>query len=503
MMESRVGNMETKTSSLVLIMLLLVACAPQSAATPVPEPTSTNTPLPAARVEPTRTLEPTATAIALTGISLDACRHIVEAKISSTGILEILFESDERSAVSIISEFGFHDSGQQTSSALWSDDTQKAVPFSLPLDALDPKISADHRWIVFRRDVQPTQSEFWVIGLDGKTAKKLGFVRLDEELKARYPGALFSLDYGWIPNTDNFFYDVEVTYGSIPPLIIDKLVLVNVNSGKEIPLAIQSEIEVFRFSPDGSQMTILTDGELRAVSTENGSTQYTVQATLNDPTYSPDGRFIVDFIDECVLRIDARDGQQQIIPLKYTIMSTRTEGPAYGPLPDFVWADNSTLLITSLNFDKPYIFWPPVRHDPGWTFTIGQVDLISGTAHPIQTLNGDPSSAKISPDRKFLAFQKFQGVAPSQRMELLLVDLATGQILETIEDSVFEGWSPDSDEYIYSTGHPTNNGEIDNSKYYLGHIGKKPILMNWRVSGSFMWLDGNKLVMDCKICHIP
>ena len=501
-----------KKYSLLLSILItfLAACAPQRAVTPTPKHTSTHTPPPTA---PTQPLEPTATPITVNEISLDSCSQIVEAKISSAGILEVVFAGGDRSANNpIISEFGSGGGAQQTSSALWSEDAQKAVPFPLPPDALGSKISSDHLWILFRRDTGTTQSEFWVTGIDGKVEKKLGTVILDEEMKARYPDGLFGLDYGWIPNTDKFFYDVEVTYGTIPPLIIDKFVLVDANSEKAIPLTIQSEIEIFRFSPDGSQMTILTESELRVLSTQDGQEEYTIQASLNDPTYSPDGKYIIDFIDEGILRVKAQDGQQDIIPLKYTIMSTRTEGPAYGPLPNFVWVDNSTLLLTSLNSDERYIF-SLHKHDPAWTFTIWQVDLTSRTTHPIQTFSGDPSSAKISPDRKLLAFQKYKGVDESQTRDLYLANLATGKILETIEGGVFETWFPDSNKYLYTTGipyPPPGKGDPGVSdidiKYYLGQVGGEPILIHWNASGlerSVWWVDKNRLMMNCKIITFP
>ena len=496
----------------MIFITLLAACVPQSVVTPSPKLAATNTLPLTATIEPTLTPKSTATPLTVNEISLDSCRQIVEAKISSAGILEVVFEDSDRSVNPIISEFGSGGGVQQTSSALWSEDTQKAVPFPLPPDALGSKISSDHLWILFRRDTGTTQSEFWVTGIDGKVEKKLGAVILDEEMKARYPDGLFSLDYGWIPNTDKFFYSVEVTYGTIPPLIIDKFVLVDANSEKAIPLTIQSEIEIFRFSPDGSQMTILTDSELRVLSTQNGQEEFTIRASLNDPTYSPDGKFIIDFIDDGILRVDARDGEQQIIPLKYTIMSTRTEGPSYGPLPDFIWMSNSALLLTSLNSDEKYIF-SLNKHEPGWMFTVWQVDLASGTTHPIQTFSGDPSSAKISPDRKLLVFQKYKGAGTSQTRDLYLTDLATGKILETVEGGVFTAWLPDSNKYLYVTGIPypppgkgdpgTNKVEI---KDYLGEVGKESILVNWRASElewSASWVDKNRLVTNCKIITFP
>jgi len=146
-------------------------------------------------------------------------------------------------------------------------------------------------------------------------------------------------------------------------------------------------------------------------------------------------------------------------------------------------------------------------------FTVWQVDLASGTTHPIQTFSGDPSSAKISPDRKLLVFQKYKGAGTSQTRDLYLTDLATGKILETVEGGVFTAWLPDSNKYLYVTGIPypppgkgdpgTNKVEI---KDYLGEVGKESILVNWRASElewSASWVDKNRLVTNCKIITFP
>jgi len=510
---------------LLIFIVLLAACAPQSVATPSPVPVVTNKPLVTTTPtpEPTQIIESTPISIPMSEILLDSCRQIVEAKISSAGILEIVFEGNNNSlSNSVVSEFWFSDSGQRISSAIWSEDTQKAIPFPLPPGVFYAKISSDHRWLLFRHDATETQSEFWVIGMDGKDAKKLGSVRLDETIKAKYPDRYFSLAYGWVPNTDKFFYEVDVFYAEeYSPLIVDKFVLVDVNSGKTIPVTIPSDIQTFSFAPDGSQMAILTESGLRVLNTQDGRTLFTIQASLNEPTYSPDGKYILDFIDGGILLIDAQAGQQQIIPLKYTIISTRTEGPSFGPLPDFKWISNSTFIFSSLNLDERF-FFPIFKSDPNWTFTVWQVDLAGRTTHPIQTFNGTPYQASFSPDMKYLAFLKYEGTLPSQTKELILADLATGEILETIAGGVFEIWFPDSNQYLYTTNTinpspdpspdppPTlqpgkgDPGAIDIIiKHYLGQIGKEPVLANSSLFDlgryGWWWVDKNRLVADCKI----
>ena len=158
--------------------------------TPLPTPAVTNTPLATATSEPkpTQTLDPTPTPmIHVEKILLDSCTQIVEAKTSSAGIFEVVFAGSDISSIPIFSEFGYGMDAQHASLTLWSADTQKAIPFLLPPDILGPKISTDHRWILFRRDTGETQSELWVMGVDDKEEKRLVTVVVDKEIKAHNP----------------------------------------------------------------------------------------------------------------------------------------------------------------------------------------------------------------------------------------------------------------------------------------------------------------------------
>jgi Tol biopolymer transport system component len=318
------------------------------------------------------------------------------------------------------------------------------------------------------------------------------------------------LNYGWVSSTNKIYYTIEPGGGIGGPETYDTYALIDVDSGQAISLAKSGEASNIIFAPDGSQAAVLTASELRLVNTKDGKVQFTLPMSLSSfgvggsssPSYSPDGKYIIDFTGDGIVRMNAEDGQWQVIPLKYTIIVSAEGDSSPSLSPQFTWVGSSTMLLPILDSDQPHVVQLG-EPDPNWTFTVWQVDLADGTAHPVHAFTGYQPSVVFSPDGNRLAFQKFQGVAPSQTMDLFLADLATGEILETIEDSVFGVWSPDSNEYIYSTGLPMKKGETDNSKYYLGLIGGKPTLMNWSISGSVWWLDPNRPVTDCKIRHIP
>ena len=506
--------MKTIALSLLIFTPLLVACAPQSTATPAPTPALANTPPATATSVPTQTLAMTPTSINQADHnSMHACAEIVDAKTSNAGTFQIVFAKDEeRPAGAVYSEFGFYDDAQHTTLSLWSEDTQQTLPYPLPADTLGPKISANHRWILFRRDVSQSQSEFWVIGADGKNEKRVGTVVLNDAMRKKYPDASFALQYNWIPNTNKFYYYVDASQ-EFGPLVFERFVIADAASDQVTALSLPPEVKLFRFAPNGSQLAFVTENELYMLDTESGEVQFTISVSLNNPVFSPDGKYLIDFTNEGVLRIDAYNGRSLNIPLKYTIMvcCPGGDGPYLRPLPNFKWVNNSTLLMSSLISDQQFVVRPFEPDPDGWTFIIWKVDITNGIAEPDATFKGDPDTVIFSADGKRLAFSNLQsGDQPRKRTELYLADLSTGEVLETIsiqDENLpeFLAWTPDSSQYLYlhdSGGRTPGDNKIQ--ELFLGAIGAEPVYLG-NVEGRLPivnWLDPNRFSLQMGICLI-
>src|SRR6185503_3183849 len=115
--------MKTYSFFFLIFIFLLSACAPQNVATPSPTPVFTKTPLPTTTPEPTQTLEPTATLFPAAEGSLDSCSQIIEAKISSAGVPEVVYASNDSPSITV-SKFWFGQGTAHTGLWLWSGDTQ-------------------------------------------------------------------------------------------------------------------------------------------------------------------------------------------------------------------------------------------------------------------------------------------------------------------------------------------------------------------------------------------
>lgn len=522
--------------------MLLAACSPQTITTLAPTPASTNTLAAPPTLQPTQTLEPTPVPKQLTKIPVESCSQLMDATISSTGALEVIYSYTK--GIPYEPPQGFSGSARTNNIQLWSwseDHPQKAAAYPLPSDAVNPQIAPDHNWIIFQRVFGKMKRELWVIDANGQNEKKLASLSFDD-VRARNPTIEYaSLEYGWIPHMDTMYYKVKLSGKGIrenPPMY-DAFALIDIHSGKTIPLVQSGTVNNIVFAPDGSQVAILTPSkstqavatlsngaDLRLVNTSDGSEQFILPLQLRSDflTYSPDGKYALGLSYDSIVSMNVRAGTAQKIPLNYPLVS--------GTSPKFTWVNNSTLLapMTDLPEGVREINDNELRQDANPSFTVWRINLMDTTALPVQTFKGYAGTVNFSVDGNYLSFIQDlppgKGQAPgggkfavfrplsvklvngAPTTDLLLADLNTGNILTTVTADKFFAWSPYPDLYVYAQSGNYVDG-IYPFGVFLGEIERDPIFIKleignpwWRPrSVNVIWVDPERFTMNvgCEI----
>ena len=534
--------------SLVIVMLF-AACSPQVSITPTQAltPVSTNAiATTAPTLQPISTLEPTPIPKQVTHIATESCAQLMDAAITNTGALEIVYSYKKN--LSYEKPEGFAGSTRSNNIQLWTwseDHPQAALAYPLPSEALDPQLSADRHWIIFQRNHGKMSRELWVIDATGQNERKLATLSFDE-VKARNPNIQSaSLDYGWIPHTDKMFYAIKVIRenlsGNLPTY--DTFALTDIHSGTTIQLVESGTIDNVVISPDGLQAAIITankpaqidpanlgsqpaallnGGELRLINTTDGSLQSILPLQVIDDFlgYSPDGKYVFGLSFDSLIRVDTKDGTWQSIALNYTLVSASA--------PQFVWAGNATMLVpvTDLPAGVHNIAYDELLRSTDPSFTVWRVNLTDLTAQPVQTFKGYAPSAEFSSGGNYLTFvQKYSpglGLAPNTekfaafhpRVKLgggglptptiyTLGELNTGDILTTIDADKFFSWSPYLDLYVYSQFGNSIDG-IRPFGIFLGQVEKEPLFIKLEIGDVFWrprpisvkWVDAKRFVMN-------
>lgn len=543
---------------LPIMIILAIACAPQGLATPASAPASLPTSPVSATVEPqpSQTPEAALPPFQITEIPVESCSQLVDATLSSTGVPEITYTYNHEHFPPYVPD-GFSGFVHLNYTQLWvwrEDDPQRATPYPLPSDALGPQVSADRQWIIFRRDAEAgTKSEFWVMDVNGQNERKLATVSF-EEVQARNPEVRHAyLEYGWIPHMNSMYYGIRLVGAgiSLNPPTYDAFVLMEIHSGKTIPLVHSGTSGNIRFAADGSQIAVVTTreppqvdaanygsqpaalqngGDLRLVNTSDGSVRFTLPIQIRNDflEFSPDGNHVLGYSADGLVSMNVKDGKWQEIPLNYTAVTINGNETI---LPPSAWEDNATVLasITNLPEGVRATGYTDVLIDPNANFTIWRVNLTDASAQPVQTFLGVSTSVEFSPDGKYLTFRKNSrqgnslGVgkfaalhqstvklgAASESPDLSLADLGTGKILATLEANDSFSWSPHPGLYVYDqAGDPVD--DIYPWGIFLGQVGKEPLFITLETGNApwlpsllrdTQWADPERFVMNigCKI----
>jgi len=470
-----------------LFLFLLAACTatqiPPTAIAPI-LPTRTipvqlapsGTPSPLA--SPIGSPEATATTTPADGRPSSPCLFLIEAKTLDSDQLQVVYASD------CVSEFD----ATPKKLWLWVEGQQPAKAFPLLEDVVEPYLSNDHEWILFRRDMDEQVKEIWAVGGDGQHGRKLATVAL-AEVEARYPGSVrVVLEYSWVGASNRMVYRVYPQY-DLEVGAYDALVLVDVETGASYPLAPAGDATAVAYAADGSQIAVSTPDELHLIDARSGELQFTLPLTTGMASpgmlqYSPSGRHLVVFALEGIAIVDATQGTFQILPVEFVLWGAGDSPPAK---PAIYWAIDDTFFMATLHSEIIELFEGNIE--------IWQVDAAKATATVLQRFAGFYPSVILAPNSglRHLLYQKTQPGNPALR-ELYLLDLTTGEQRLYAEGALgLISWSPDSSHFLFTRLEPLEGTENFTDRYYLGHVELEPMLLGESL-GFLRWADDERFL---------
>jgi Tol biopolymer transport system component len=150
---------------------------------------------------------------------------------------------------------------------LWTAGSKKAVPLTTRDDVVgDIKISDDGILVAFRRG---EEGELWTVSSDGAGERQ---VLSTEDLEAmESEGVEVRLHhFEWVPNTHTLAYNTRLRReaGDVPA---DDLRLVDADTMEHTIVLSPGEGGEFHYSPDGSQIAVVTAGDISLVDADGGN----------------------------------------------------------------------------------------------------------------------------------------------------------------------------------------------------------------------------------------
>ena len=461
---------------------LLAACTATRQATlqitgpPLPSPTSPSpTDIQQETPTPITSPEPAITPSEPAGMPVVPCLQVVDSFYSDTGQLRVVFTAR------CVTVGGLGDVSSDL--WLWREETDTAEAYPLPAGAVTPRLSADHQLILFRKFLSETESELWVIGVDGGGERMLARVSYAEAMQRNPEATFFDLEYAWLKNTRRVVYRVSVGYDlGLSPY--DTVFVVDAGTGEERVIVLPGEVYWLVYSPAGDQAAALTFEELRLIDTRTGQVQFSIALSgvpySNQPqSYAPDGAHALVFGPEKIFVIDAQTGALQEIPLAFSPWGV---GDAPAHLPGVYWLDGSSFYTVVVNLEGEEDFFFPEA-----TFTVWEVDLSLGEARSISTFKGIvPNPDYYTSDlERLIYFHNVELNNPVQ--ELNVADIRNGEDrLYATGTYRFSGWNMDNAHFLI---------QAEDGTLYLGGFDQELTLLPVPSTiSSIRWVDAQRFL---------
>lgn len=304
-------------------------------------------------------------------------------------------------------------------------------------------ISEDGLVIAFEKQLSHFDYEIWTVNSDGTHERRIFSVE-DFQALPKMEGAVSIATYqlGWVPNTHTLAFNTRPLFEG-PGLTGDNnLHLINTDTGDHTILLPNGEGGAFHYSPDGTQIAIVTP--------EN-----------------------ISFVNA--------DGSNRREMLTYPVIYTYSE---YSYYPTPLWMPDSSAALVAIppqdslgNPNDPTALWNlPADGSP--------VSLVRN----VITAPAFLSRVSFSPDGKYFAYLVSIGEETSNLRDLHIaaLDGASDTVYQT-GSLWFSGWSPNAARFIFSIDDPSN--------LHVGQIGNAPKkLTDTPLARDVRWITNNDIL---------
>jgi Tol biopolymer transport system component len=294
---------------------------------------------------------------------------------------------------------------------LWTTESGTAVPLTTSGRASDGSVSIsdDGEFIAFN-----SSNELWTVRTDGTGERKLVSLEEIDQFEPVDPG-VWLYDYDWVPGTHLLAFNTHLrqSYGHT---LTGDLHLVDVETLQQTTLLPPGEGGDFTYSPDGSQIAIVTAGTITLIKSDGSNRRDNVLTYAAGRTPAED-RFHAKPVwaaDGSFLRVAILPADLQARPAQNTtIFHIPTDGTpgtllssisanfdqavhfssdlryaAYLRAAEEPWAglENSDLLITDLETGETTVHALPASRITGWSPYAQHVATLTFTAAGDQSI---------------------------------------------------------------------------------------------------------------------
>jgi hypothetical protein len=269
----------------------------------------------------------------------------------------------------------------------------------------DVRITDDSAMLAFTRG-----DELWAVNSDGSSQRLL--VSVDDLGAMEPPEAVVRLHrYEWVPGTHVLAYNTQLRM-AIGLVLNDDLHLVDADTLEHTALLSPGQGGEFYYSPDGSEIAIVTPGDISLV--------------------------------------DADGGNRRDALLTYTPVATYSEY-AYYAQP--VWAPDGKALRVAIPPADPQA--APGQHTTIWHIPGDGTPARLVTSIEVAPVLG-PHAALLSPDLSLVAYAQLRqpedGSAEDAQLLLQVQRLDNGDWIAFPHPSIFHAWAPDSRYFAFQSG---------------------------------------------------